>query len=110
MILILHIEHHVNVPDELCNFMTNLEIYHLCPIGIPVLTLDKNPTNNQKPTWTWDAIPSANDYELILDGVIIEHTYSSTSYQPSSDLPKENIHLKFVQELEKIIVYLHTKL
>ena len=56
------------------------------PIGIPELTLDKNPTNNQKPTWTWDAIPSANDYELILDGVIIEHTYSSTSYQPSSDL------------------------
>ena len=43
------------------------------------------PTNNKRPTWTWNTDSGVDSYEIYLDG-IQQQSQNSTSFTPSEDL------------------------
>lgn len=56
----------------------------------PTLIGPVTPTFNQRPTFTWDAIPFAPGYEIFIrttSGDIVVDDISGTSYTPLADLP-----------------------
>ena len=53
----------------------------------------QTPTNNDKPTWSWSAIPDAVLYEVILDGVVVSNQ-TDTSFTSSKVLTDGNHEIK----------------
>ena len=66
----------------------------ITPPGVPTLiAVTPDPTNNQRPTMSWNAVAGAAEYRLVLTsggslGALINTTVTGTSYTPTIDLPE----------------------
>lgn len=59
------------------------------PLAVPGMPTAASPTNNVRPTWTWDAIYDPDEdlyrYNVYLDGALLAWT-TTTSFTPATDL------------------------